>query len=655
MNDMSVRAAPPARSPASSDAPCPAPVGTAFLIVGAPDSCRAVARALQGDDAFADSEILFRSQPGEALAVLESRKDIGVVLLLGAGGESGESGEAAGIAPDDLVALVSTINGIHADSFRSVMVRSPHRLPDSVRADLWQLGVADRLFAQAIDGAEFVDSAATVMRDALYSQGLVAVSGASRKLEHARTLRELAGLVLATVHGQGIGLAGGVFWLLGSSSALLPARLMSVAGSGRYAGIGCIALERFEDRRASELIELSRQRQQSQFTPEAAVIHVRTPDDDVACIYVALERPLLSWQRRLVRVLTKAFSFAISKAQAEQRLLRTQRATITTMAALAEYRDMDTGEHVARVARSATEIAQVLADLGRFPETDHEIVAQIGLASILHDIGKIAIPEDILLKAGPLDAAERKAMQEHAQLGSEILLRAAQRSDNAELLHTAAEIARHHHERYDGKGYPDGLRGEEIPLSARIVALVDVFDALTSTRPYKAAWPREKAIATIRAEAGHHFDPHVVEAFLFLEERKKAAGFFVWSEEMSVGHPLLDMDHRRLIDIINRLWVADGAGNRQVIEFVLDDLIHYTESHFEREEEILARDAYPDLERHCEIHQDIRLRLEEIRWEYFQGIRHELRGEILEFLKNWLNKHILVEDMRYTPYLESAD
>ena len=243
-------------------------------------------------------------------------------------------------------------------------------------------------------------------------------------------------------------------------------------------------------------------------------------------------------------------------------------------------------------------------------------------------------------------------MEKHALLGREILTQAARRSDNAELLRLAADIAHHHHERYDGSGYPAGLRGEEIPLAARIVALVDVFDALTSLRPYKEAWPLEQAIETIRAGAGSHFDPRVVDAFLLLEERRKSADFFVWTETMSVGNPELDLDHKRLIGIINRLWVAESGGNRQVIEFVLDDLVHYTESHFKREEEMMAQGGYPDFDRHAQIHQGICRRLEEIRWEYFQGIREELRGEILEFLKDWLNQHILVEDMRYRPYLE---
>lgn len=620
-----------------------APETPPLLIVGSPADCQIAVDTLSRDATFADCEILTRFSVKLALSRLSSRKDIGVVLLLRHEG-----------AQDDPVDLVAAIAGIQAESCPAIMVRSRTPLTAAVKDELWRLGIADRLFSQPIDADEFADSTATVMRDVLRHHSLVMASDSTGRLEHAKTLRELAGLILETLIEKGIGETGGLFCMLGGTTA---PRLMIVAGSGRYAGVRCMPLQRFKDpagRRMEELVQLTLQQKQGQITEDAATLHVQTSDDDVVCIFLVLAAPLNSWQRHILTLLTKTFSSAIGKTQAEQRLLRTQHATITIMATLAEYRDVDTGEHVARVARATTEIAQVLTERDDFTESDRNIVDQIGLASILHDIGKIAIPENILLKPGPLDPEERKVMETHAVLGSEILLRASRRSDNAELLRMAAEIARSHHERYDGTGYPEGLAGEEIPLSARIVALVDVFDALTSLRPYKKEWPLERAIEMIRSGSGSHFDPAVVDAFLLLEEKRASAGFFVWTEAMSVGDALLDLDHKRLIGIINRLWVAESGGNRQVIEFILDDLVHYTESHFRREEEMIRRCGDPGLERHREIHQGICRRLEEIRWEYFQGIRDELRGEILDFLRDWLNQHILVEDMNYRPYIARA-
>jgi hemerythrin-like metal-binding protein len=599
-----------------------------LLVIGTPAACGSAIRTLRQHAGFG-GEILTCPSPREARLLLDSRKDIGLVLLL-----------CDEPKPDGLIEAVAAL--IEDEMPRPVLLRCRGKLPSATRDTLWRLGTADRLFEQAIDSPDLADSVATVLRAHAQVTALGSVTAAAARLEQAGTLWELAELVLTIIHEHGIAERGSLFCLLGGFEQ---PRLMTVAGRGCHAGMACMPLDDAGDDRLIAAIRRAMAAGQSVFADDFAVLYLRTPENDVACIYLALEAPLSSWKRHLLGMLLKAFSISLAKNQAAQRLLRTQHATISTMATLAEYRDVDTGEHVARVARAVTEITQVLADRGHVPDAD--LISRIGLAAILHDVGKIAIPEAILLKPGALDAAERKTMETHTALGRDILTQAATRSDNAALLRLAAEIAYCHHEKYDGSGYPAGLKGDSIPLAARIVALVDVFDALTSLRPYKEPWPYEKVIRTIAEGSGSHFDPLVVDAFLSLEERRRSADFFVWKDEMSVGHPELDVDHQRLITIINRLWVAEGNGNRQVIEFVLDDLVHYTESHFKREEQMMAAVDYADFERHRGIHRGICRRLEEIRWEYFQGIREELRGEILEFLKNWLNQHILVEDMRY--------
>jgi putative two-component system response regulator len=126
----------------------------------------------------------------------------------------------------------------------------------------------------------------------------------------------------------------------------------------------------------------------------------------------------------------------------------------------------------------------------------------------MHDVGKIGIPDHILLKPGKLDADEWEVMKSHSVIGAEII-----GSDQSELMRLSRVIAESHHEKWDGAGYPQGLRGEEIPLAARIVAIADVFDALTSERPYKKAWTVEEATAFIRKESGSHFDPKLVTVF----------------------------------------------------------------------------------------------------------------------------------------------
>ena len=165
------------------------------------------------------------------------------------------------------------------------------------------------------------------------------------------------------------------------------------------------------------------------------------------------------------------------------------------------YNDNDTGVHIWRMAAYAGALAQAC---GLSPE----LCKQIELAAPMHDTGKIGISNVILQKPGKLDAAEWVEMKKHPRIGHDILSKS-----DAPLFLLAAEIALRHHERWDGTGYPDHLAGEAIALSARIVALADVFDALVTKRPYKAPWPIERVLATLRESAGSHFEPRLVQLF----------------------------------------------------------------------------------------------------------------------------------------------
>ncbi len=182
----------------------------------------------------------------------------------------------------------------------------------------------------------------------------------------------------------------------------------------------------------------------------------------------------------------------------------TQLEIVHRLARAGEFRDTDTGAHIIRMSRMSELIAQGLG-------LDEKTCELILHASPMHDVGKIAIPDAILLKKGPLNDEEWEIMKSHAAVGAEIM------GDHpSEVIWMATVIAQHHHEKWDGTGYPQGLKGEEIPLPARIVAVADVFDALTSERPYKNAWSQEKALDYIREQSGIHFDPNIVEVFLKL-------------------------------------------------------------------------------------------------------------------------------------------
>ncbi len=175
---------------------------------------------------------------------------------------------------------------------------------------------------------------------------------------------------------------------------------------------------------------------------------------------------------------------------------------VTRLARAAELRDPETGQHLDRMSRYSERIARAMG-------LDDEFCERLRIAAPMHDIGKIGIPDAILLKPGPLTPSERVEMQKHAQQGGEILERST-----SELIRLAGEIAISHHERYDGTGYPFGLSGAAIPLAGRITSLADVFDALTSARPYKKAWHPDEARSYILAERGRHFDPVCVDAMM---------------------------------------------------------------------------------------------------------------------------------------------
>ena len=200
--------------------------------------------------------------------------------------------------------------------------------------------------------------------------------------------------------------------------------------------------------------------------------------------------------------------------------LETRDLAMFALAKLAESRDPETGSHIERVQSYARLLAQHASTLPQHQGiVDAEFVRLIYQTSPLHDIGKVGIPDQVLLKPGKLTAAEFSVMKTHAELGSQTLDAALKRFPKAKFLHLARDIALSHHEKFDGSGYPCGLVGEQIPLCGRIVALADVYDALTSRRVYKTAMSHAQARTIILGERGRHFDPAMVDSFLACEQQ----------------------------------------------------------------------------------------------------------------------------------------
>ena len=221
-------------------------------------------------------------------------------------------------------------------------------------------------------------------------------------------------------------------------------------------------------------------------------------------------------------------------AERTRRLALTQAVTIESLATLAEYRDPETGGHIKRTQNYVKALAKRLKDHPRFrDELTDEVIELLYMSAPLHDVGKIAVPDYILQKAGSLTDEEFEEMKKHTNYGHDALLLSEQKLGADSFLRYAREIAFTHQEKWDGSGYPSGLKGDEIPISGRLMALADVYDALISKRVYKPPFSHEKALKIIVEGSGKHFDSDVVDAFVDLENtfRNIALSFADFDEE----------------------------------------------------------------------------------------------------------------------------
>jgi response regulator RpfG family c-di-GMP phosphodiesterase len=233
--------------------------------------------------------------------------------------------------------------------------------------------------------------------------------------------------------------------------------------------------------------------------------------------------PLSESERRLLGSLASSTAVAAHNELHRRERDEAQHATIFALARLAERRDNETGKHLERVAAYCELAAEALREDGKHPGTITDAwIEDLVRSSPLHDIGKVGIPDSILLKPGKLTAEEWEIMRTHPEIGAITLESVISEHGHQGFLAMGRDIALCHHEKWDGSGYPRGLRGTEIPLSARLLALADVYDALTTVRPYKTAWTHEDAITWIRQHSGSHFDPDVVKAFMRRAEEARA-------------------------------------------------------------------------------------------------------------------------------------
>jgi putative two-component system response regulator len=230
----------------------------------------------------------------------------------------------------------------------------------------------------------------------------------------------------------------------------------------------------------------------------------------------------LKQARDLLRNQNTYLESEVARRMTENQLI--QDISILALARLAETRDPETGNHLRRTQEYVRTLANSLREHPRFSDfLDDDTIIALAKSAPLHDIGKVGIPDHILLKPGPLTPEEWVIMRTHAKLGSDAIAQAElDATGHVEFLALAKEIAHYHHEKWNGSGYPDGLAGDAIPISARLMALADVFDALICKRVYKSAMTFEEALEIITRDSGTHFDPDIVQAFTDNFDRFKA-------------------------------------------------------------------------------------------------------------------------------------
>lgn len=367
----------------------------------------------------------------------------------------------------------------------------------------------------------------------------------------------------------------------------------------------------------------------------------------------------LEFMNDLARALSGLVHRALTNETLHIRELELEEARADALRSLgvaSEYRDNETGWHIMRM----TNFAQAIGKAMNLPEALRELLY---VAAPMHDVGKIGIADAVLLKPGKLTPDEFTIMKTHTQIGVTIL------SGNDALIVAAREIAGSHHERWDGTGYPQGLSGEQIPILARVCAVADVFDALTSTRPYKAAWTVEDAHAWVLSESGKYFDPAVVNAFelampeilrireLYRDDiidpkqvlslpplAPRDDAWVPWDESLSVGIDIIDEHHRYLFDLINDLFdvVAHKRGARQVARLI-KSLDAYAKVHFRAEELMMTHYAYDGISRQLHQHHAFEAKIGEF-YEEMHANPLVAQFDVLTYLRDWLIHHIRVED-----------
>ncbi|WP_042702948.1 DUF3369 domain-containing protein [Azospirillum sp. B506] len=376
-------------------------------------------------------------------------------------------------------------------------------------------------------------------------RGLEKIIEASSSLFRARSMKLFAAGVLTQLSGLlGVGpdailcVQRGGAGIPGSSNPAVEGGtgngLFVLAGSGRFETLINEPVAGHVDPAVLDAVTACLEKRGHVYAGDHCTLYIRTPNARETVVYLRSNRPLSELDRKLIEVFCGKISVGFDNLHHYEQLYRAQQGTLAALADLAERGrgapvpdgpaadgvgadtvESDRFSRSLRIAAITERIARRLHADGLFAGSlDESTLEIVGLAAILHDIGNATVNPAILSKPGPLDPAERSAMQSHTVAGATLLSQASHLADGPTHLHLGAVVARWHHENWDGTGYPDGRTGQAIPLCARIVAVADAYDAMTRDRPYRQAMNRDAAVSEIRRLAGLRFDPAVVDAFL---------------------------------------------------------------------------------------------------------------------------------------------
>lgn len=459
-------------------------------------------------------ELLNANSGREAMALLRSEPDIALVLL-----------DVVMESDDAGLRVVEYIRGELDNQLVRIVLRTgqPGQAPEKkvildydindykTKTDL----TSQKLFTTVIASLRSYDSLLTIERS---RQGLARILDGAGDLYQLSSLKEFASGVLRQVSAL---LDVGTEGIVCAERRSHDGPLQVLAATGVYEPLlQGDSLSHFPHLLTAVASASNASYRVQDEQQEAVYLQAHNGREFVLCLTPAW--PLEPIEQDLLGIFCHRISAAYDNLYLNRQLLSSQEATVVALAALAEFRDSDTGEHVKRVQKLSDAITQEMHGRGSYlDELTPRFMEMIGMASILHDVGKVATPDNILHKPARFTPEERQVMELHASIGATILEDAGQMVEGMSYLSLGAEIARCHHEHFDGKGYPKQLKGTDIPLSARIVAVVDVFDALLSKRPYKEPWPLPTVLDYLKERSGHQFDPLVVEALIALVDEQR--------------------------------------------------------------------------------------------------------------------------------------